>query len=54
MSALPPKADIRDAMTAEYTARQCCFAHFVRDRRNQWQEGHVDGRSDLWVPNFQS
>src|SRR5215472_15878554 len=23
------------------------LAHFVRDRRYQWQEGHVDGRSDL-------
>jgi hypothetical protein len=45
MSALPPKADIRDAITAKYTAD--ALAHFVRDRRNQWQEGHVDDRSDL-------
>jgi len=25
MSALPPKADIRDAITAKYTAHRCCL-----------------------------
>ena len=47
------KADIEEGATdVRFTSKSRTFvtmllAHFVRDRRNQWQEGHVDGRSDL-------
>ena len=54
MSALAPKADIRDAITAKYTARRCCLCILSATIGTNGKKGTLMVVPIFEVPNFQS
>jgi hypothetical protein len=52
MSALPPKADIRDAITAKFTARRCCLRISSATVGTNGKKGTLMVVLTFEVPNF--
>jgi hypothetical protein len=52
ISALPPKADIREAITAKFTARRCCLRVSSATVGTNGKKGTLMVVLTFEVPNF--